>query len=368
MYGPFDGVVVSGGARVREGVIYIPKSDNRETVNANDPAVFAVVDTARLMEEGVVASESPLLKNLRMDLSLAVDRDTWVRSQEANIEIYSDGDLRVRIDRASEAIFLDGIVNTDRGQYEFLSKRFQIRRGSAQFTNTRDIDPNLQITGEIEAGTTQSGPLIIRLVIGGTLRAPRLALESDAQPPIPQTDLLSYLAFGSASGDIPILGGGGQSSLAGGSQGGGLVGTARAYATQQLTGVVLGVAVNELEAQTARSLGADVVNITPAAGVPAELASLRTGGIEQLVYTTQFEIGKYLGPNTFVALQSTPTFYKDDPPIPGFRAEHRFGPNAGFTLQATWQPRFFLPVPTLGSATVDQRNTFGFFLARRWRF
>jgi autotransporter translocation and assembly factor TamB len=365
MFGPFAGVTVTGGARVREGVIYIPASNKQEVINADDPSVFAVIDTTRLTEDDIIPTESPLVRNLRMDLALAVDRDTWVRNKEANVEIYSDGDLRIRMDRAKETIYLDGVVNTDRGQYEFLSKRFQVRSGSVQFTNTAEIDPNLQITAEIDAGQTQSGPLVIRLLIGGTLQAPRLTLESDAQPPIPQTDLLSYLAFGSPSGEIPILGGGGQSSLVGGSAAGGLVGPARAYATQQLTGVVLGVMVDQLEARTARSLGADVVNITPASGVPAELASLRTGGLEQLAQTTQVEIGKYYGPNTFIALQSTPTFYKDDPPIPGFRAEHRFGPQAGFTLQATWQPRYFLPVPTLGTSTIDQRNTFGFFLARR---
>ena len=47
-YGPFDGVFVSGGARVRGGVLYIPESDNKQVISAGDPAVFAVIDTTRL--------------------------------------------------------------------------------------------------------------------------------------------------------------------------------------------------------------------------------------------------------------------------------------------------------------------------------
>ena len=41
-----------------------------------------------------------LLANLRTDVDLRIDRDVFVRSREANIEIYSDGDLGVHVNRA----------------------------------------------------------------------------------------------------------------------------------------------------------------------------------------------------------------------------------------------------------------------------
>ena len=49
----------------------------------------------------------------------------------------------------------------------------------------------------------------IRILIGGTLRNPQISLESDAQPPIPQSDLLSYLAFGRSSSSLLQLEGSG---------------------------------------------------------------------------------------------------------------------------------------------------------------
>jgi translocation and assembly module TamB len=150
VYGPFNNVFVSGGARVRGGVVYIPESDSRQVLSADDPAVFAVVDTARLQNTDVLPSQSPLLANLRVDVSAAVERDTWVRSREANVEIYSDGDLRLRVDRARQALVLDGIVVTDRGEYTFLGKRFQIKRGAVTFVNTQELDPDLQLTAEYE--------------------------------------------------------------------------------------------------------------------------------------------------------------------------------------------------------------------------
>ena len=122
--GPFDAVVVDGTARVREGVLYIPKPDTRESINEGDSIVFAAGDTSMGRQVFVASRPSPLMSNLKMNLMLSVDRDTWVRSKEANVEIYSDGDLRIDVDRKRGSFTLDGVVNSDRGQYTVFSKRF----------------------------------------------------------------------------------------------------------------------------------------------------------------------------------------------------------------------------------------------------
>jgi translocation and assembly module TamB len=356
--GPFDNVFVSGTTRIREGVLYIPRPDDREVISAGDPAVFAVIDTSDVRTRELVPTQSPLLANLRMDLGLQVDRDTWVRSPEANIEIFSDGELRVLVDRRRQALALDGIVNTDRGEYEFLGKRFQVKRGAVQFIGTQEINPLLQITGEYAVQQPARPALAIRILIGGTLQSPRLTLESDAQPPISQSDLLSYLAFGSEAGSLLQFGG---SSLSGGTAGGGLVGTSAALATRQLTGIALGVAVDELEGQAARSLGADVFTITPA-NLPTELASGNFGALTTFLKGTQFAFGKYVSTRTFLGLQVQATT------TPGFRVQHQLSRTPGLSLDATFQPRFFLPEPSLSPQQITKANALGLFLARRWRF
>jgi autotransporter translocation and assembly factor TamB len=355
--GPYSAVDVSGSARIRQGVLYIPKPDTREMLNTNDGAVYAVVDTSNAAVAGVLPTQSQLVNNLKMDLTLAVDRDTWVRNTEANVEIYSDGDLRIEVDRKRGKLTLDGVVNTDRGQYEVLSKRFEIKRGSATFVGTREIDPILQLTGEYAIKQASQQALNIRVLIGGTLLAPKLTLESDAQPPISQSDLLSYLAFGSESGSLLQVGG---SSVSGATAGGGLVGTSAALATKQLAGVALGVFVNDLEGRAARSLGADVLNITPS-NIPTELASSNFGTLTTFLKGTQLEFGKYVNTQTFVGLQLQATT------SPGFRIERRIGHN-GLSLESTLQPRFFLPQPSLEIQNLKKANAFGLFLIRRWRF
>jgi autotransporter translocation and assembly factor TamB len=366
-YGPYDGVFLSGGTRVLGGVIYVPESDKKEVISSGDPTVFAVLDTTRLGNKDVVEQQSPLLANLRTDINVAVDRDTWVRSREANVEIYSDGDLRIRMNRAKEQMVLDGIVNTDRGQYTFLSKRFQVKSGSATFIGGTELDPNLQVVAEYEVPSGRP-PLTIRILIGGTLSAPRISLESDAQPPIPQSDLLSYLAFGSNTGQLLSLGSG--SSVSSSSPNGGLVGTTAALARKQVASMATGVVVDQLESKAGRSLGADVFNITPVPGLPDEFAGGNLGGgLEQFVRGTQVEFGKYFNRQLYVAFQATPVFFEGTPPIPGFVVQYRFANLFGLQLESNWQPRYFLPPPSLTpNQNIEPKNAFGLFLVRNWRF
>jgi len=66
---------------------------------------------------------------MRMDVGIVVDRNTWVRTHDANVEIYTDYPLTLDVQHG--AIALTGVVSTDRGDYSFLSKRFAVSRGSA---------------------------------------------------------------------------------------------------------------------------------------------------------------------------------------------------------------------------------------------
>src|SRR5699024_8006928 len=84
--GPFDALYVSGAATVTEGVVYLPQG-NKNVVSTSDPALLMVADTTSEQEAELVPSASPLLTNLRADVRLAINRDTWVRSKEANAEI-----------------------------------------------------------------------------------------------------------------------------------------------------------------------------------------------------------------------------------------------------------------------------------------
>ena len=366
VYGPLSRIFVSGGARILGGTLYVPAAATTQTLSANDPAVFAVIDTTRLgATRGVIVpAQSAALDSLRTDLYLGIDRDTWVRQgTAANVEIYSDGDLRVRVDNTRQAIVIDGVVDVERGEYEFLSKRFQIRRGSATFVGTQELDPNVQVTAAYEVAQVGRSPLEIRIQIGGTLLMPKVALESDAQPPIPQTDLLSYLAFGNPTGSLPVIGG---SSLTTSAATGSPIGAAAAVVQQRLIGTVVGIGVKQAQAELGRSLGADVLNITPAGELAPEQSN--NSGLRTFLTGTQIEFGKYLNRNLYVGLQTVPEFYAAKPPVPGFRVQYRFPRSPNVSFEAVSAPRYFLLQPTLAPQTIDPNSALGLYLVRQWRF
>jgi len=364
VHGPFDRTYIAGRVAVRNGVIVIPESNNKQVISAHDPTLYQIVDTASLPEaEESLIQQSPLMANLRMDVTVNVDRDTWVRTNDANVEIYTppERSLVIHVDRRRQAIVLDGEVATDRGEYQFMSKRFQIRRGSATFVGGPSLDPTLQITGEYEVRLAASQAINIRVQIGGTLSHPRLSLDSDAQPPLSQSDLLSYLAFGRTSSSLLQFEG---SSLAGGSNT--LAGVGAQLATQQLAAVALGVFVDELEGEAARSLGAAYVNVTPA-DLYTEIA--RSGELSGFFKGTEVEIGKYTDQNTFVSVQARLSTFASNPndrAVPGVRVQRRLGKD--FTIDASLAPRYVPQPPTLERVTPLSTGVFGTFLRKEWKF
>jgi hypothetical protein len=355
MVGPFKGPHVTGSVRVRQGVVYIPPSENKNLVGAGDPALFNVLDTAVMASRELFPSQSPLLANLLMDVSLRIDHDVFVRSREANIEIYSDEDLGVHVNRAKETLVLDGVILSERGEYVFMTRRFTIKRGSATFVNSTELNPILQATAGYEVRQPSREAINIQIAVGGTMRNPNISLTSDAQPPIPQSDLLSYLAFGQSSSSLLQLEGSGLTNGGGGTN---LVGAGAALASRQLAGVALGVAADQIAGSAARSLGADLFTITP--------ADVQTD-VGNFLRATQFEFGKYVKSHTFVAVKSPL-----DPKAlvrPGVQVVHRFGGTQGYRFETGVDTRYLLREPSLArDQNIATTSAFGAFLIREWRF
>ncbi|HYC51027.1 MAG TPA: translocation/assembly module TamB domain-containing protein [Gemmatimonadaceae bacterium] len=345
--GPWGNAYIAGLVNFREGVAYIPEPSNKRLVNPGDPAVFSVLDTAVTSDRELFPTSNPLLENLRIDVDVSVSRNTWLRSRDANIEMFTEEPVRVH--RSADALALTGVVSTDRGEYTFLSKRFEIKRGSATFVGGPELNPTLQAAGEYEVALAGRNAFNIRVLIGGSLRMPKLTLESDAQPPIAQSDLLSYLAFGQSSTSLLQLEG---SGLTGATATGNLIGVGAELATKRMIAVAMGVMVDEVEGDATRSLGADVFNITPA-DLPTELGALGT-----FIQGTRVDIGKYFSPYFFTALQLQQ--------YPGIRAVYRT-PN-GWRLEGAIEPRYLLPSPSLSIQKVPAVTSFGAFLIREWRF
>jgi hypothetical protein len=355
--GPFDGVLVQGAVTSRRGVIYLPESDNKNVVALDTPEAEAALDPTDLKENGA-RERSPLLANMEIHVDVYIT-ETWVRTTDANIEIYTPdeiGPLAVMIDPANDGLALVGTVNSDRGTYNFLGRRFEVTRGAATFVGDGDLNPILQVAAEHEVQLPGREALEIRIVLGGTMREPTITLESSAQPPISQTELLSYLVFGRGAASLLQQQG---SALAGqGATGGELTGNVAGFAAVQLAGAAMTALLDEFESEMARELGLDVLHISPA-DVPAELF---TGGFADMLRGTEVEAGRYVLPRLFAAVSLRPALET----APGVQLEYR-GPR-GLRWNLAWEPRFLPPEPTLREQELDRTRVLGAFLWREWRF
>jgi translocation and assembly module TamB len=348
--GPMDGAYLSGAMTVAQGVVYAPETAGQHLIGAGDPALFNVLDTAVVEDRNLFPAASPLLANLRVDLAVNVNHDTWVRNREANIEVYTEDPISIHAEQ--QALSLTGVVTTDRGEYNILAKRFQIKRGSALFIGTPDLNPTLQITGEYQVQAAARGNLNISVVIGGTLKKPKLALESDAQPPKTQSELLSLLAFGQSTSSLLSFN---SSSIAGGGPTSDLFGVGARLAVTRLASVAVGVAVDQLEVSAGRAFGTDVLDITPG-DVP-----LFSGGsaVKNFFVQTRVEAGKYINGRTFLSAQ-------EQAGRPGLSIDHRTAD--GWHFNASTLPRLLLLEPQLNKQPYRTVQTYGGFIIREWRF
>ncbi len=310
--GALDSWRVGGAVAITRGVVYLPDPAAQQVIDAEGPLAFAVADSATVRELGLAPAPNTLLQNLKLDVTVDVRRGTFGRSPDANIEVF--GQLRVRLDPPGDAFVITGALQTDQGLYTLYGKRFDVTRGTVRFVGGEDLNPSLQIIAVYQVQQAGRAPLDIRVVIGGTLEAPTISLESDAQPTLPQSDLIAFLAFGRSSSSLLQFSGTGLEG--GGSGGSSLAGNVAALATRQLATLAVGAMVDELRSELAAASRADILNITPAQ-LPADVS---LSGLEVLLRGTEIEFGRYLSNRTFLLGRVRPSLT-----VPGASLEHRIG-------------------------------------------
>ena len=347
--GPFNRATAAGTLTIARGVIRPPEGNQRTLVGPGDPGLFNIVDTTSEVAQRLFPKPSPLLKNLSVDLAVRVNPNTWVRNREANIEIYTSEPLFIR--DSSQSLTVRGVIYTDRGDYTLLTKRFQIRRGSATFVDGPDLNPSLQITGEYQVNVATRGAINIQVVVGGTLQNPNVSLESDAQPPRSQSDLLTLIAFGQSTSSLIATSG--SSVVATGAAD--VVGSGTQFVTWRLATIATGVLAEQAEFEAGRSLRADVFRITPA-DTPIEAGS---GGLPGFFTRTRIEAGKYVTPRTFVSVQEQ---------VGNIGAAIERRTQDGWRITGTFQPQVVLLEPTLNSQPYRALRAVGASVIRDWRF
>ena len=153
-----------------------------------------------------------------------------------------------------------------------------MERGVVRFFGDPDLEPALDITAlhtvrEMRANSNRQD-VRIRVAIGGTLDRPTLSLSSADNPPLPESDMLSYLVTGEPA--YALLG--------------------TPYAEQGAT-LALRLAGSYLSSRLAGGRF-DVVQVEPTALAPGDAANLRESGLGILA-STRVGLGGQIARNTY---------------------------------------------------------------------
>jgi len=290
LVGTNDAARIRGAVRIDRGKVYIRALAPRRGLDLTDN--FDVIDTTFIGFNGLLPNAAgALIKNLVLDdVRIGIGDDVWLRSPEANLKL--GGRLRVtrsvgRDERRAQLALSDSLV-VERGTYQLnlgiARPGFEVDRGVVRFFGDADLQPALDITAlhtvrETRANSNRQD-VRIRVSIGGTLDRPTLALSSADNPPLPESDMLSYLVTG-------------EPAYA-------LLGNARA---EQGATLALRYAGSYLSSKLAGGRF-DVVQVEPTALGPTDAASLGANsglGVGGILASTRVGVGGQLARNTYFA-------------------------------------------------------------------
>ena len=201
--------------------------------------------------------------NVAMDLNVNLPGNAWVKGKGANIEI--KGKIGVT-KKYTKPLILTGNITTVRGTYEFFGKLFKIQRGEVSFRGTPEINPFLDVTALYKVSNVN-----VFVNVSGTAEKPKIELSSE--PPMDQTEIFSYLAFGTSSEKLGV--------------------GERVSLEQKATQAVALLAAGQLKGIVGEQFGLDIISITGG-----------QGGFKG----TELEVGKYFTDKLYIAYQRSSPF------------------------------------------------------------
>jgi translocation and assembly module TamB len=275
--GPLFQASLTGDLNANSGLLYFADLVSKRIIDLEDPTIADLVDTTLLRSQNLSIGakfqnrflDSLTIQNLRVQLG----SDVWLRSNEANIQLGGE----VVLSKAGRTYTPSGTLDALRGSYTLkigpVTRDFTVERGSVRYFG--DLNAGLDIRAEHVVRAVRGEEIPVIANITGTLYAPKVTLESTLNPPISETDLVSYLVTGHPANEAVSLG---QTNT---------LETGLSYFSSALS--------SELE----RALIQDL-------GVPLDLIEIRPGvsggrGAQSL---TQLAAGWQLGSKTFLTLNA----------------------------------------------------------------
>lgn len=359
---------VTGRLRVVEGALHLDEMVREARVmSLENPLLVDAVDTSQVGVQRILRqNQNAFLRGLSLQIDMDVPSNFWVRSEDLNAEIA--GAVTLDYDATAGAVALIGSVDAVRGFYTFrvpglpVLRRFQLREGSINFVGLPGINPNLDLTAGYRAHMTNGDPLDVLAVVEGTMRSPQVRLTSDADPPISESDLASYIFFGRPTYALSQTEAQSFNWLGSGVGNNDLLQPVLQNVASASAPFLLGFASSEVEA-LAGDIGIDYVSISN------EQLAEQVARLEAPLMGTRLEIGRYIGDEWFVAFTPqvrAPGSESSSTLAAGGRLEWRFHPT--WNAELFWEDRWVQDGDPGFDRNLEQKPVLGLFLFREWGY
>ena len=339
--GPVMGATLTGRGTVTSGVLHFADLVNKRVVNLDEPWVQDLIDTSLIRTQRLGPEfQSLFFDSLQIQhLQLTMGEDVWLRSNEANIQLSGS----VIVNKVRSNYLLSGTLQAPRGTYRLIigpvTREFVVSQGTVQYFGTPDLDAALDISARhvvhpLPGPGTDNRDITVIAHIQGTLRVPKLTLESEQQDKS-QTELISYLMFGKPTFEL----------------GGGEGGFVRATGASLLAG--------ELE----RTFVSDL-------GVPLDYFEIRPGDPANPFSGARVAAGWAIGSKTFLVVNAG--FCQQVQSQNQSRLTNTLGASFQFRFSPEWRTEAsFEPVRACGlgsllQAPVSRQVGFDVFWERRY--
>jgi hypothetical protein len=340
---------IEGDLVVDRGTLYLEEFQRSVgVVDLTDPLFLGLVEGESFVvpvdRPLLAGARNPFLDSLRVDIGLELPRETWLRSNDMNVEI--GGSLDMVYDRPRRDFVLIGELLAQRGQYVVLGRTFQVAGGSVEFIGIPGLNPLLDIQASSQVRRRTGETLIITATVSGTLVDPAVDLSSTEQS-LAQSDLVSYLISGQPSSEFT-------------SASGSATGANQFVQRGVQAGVNFGVGTlaSQLGALAAQETSLfDYLAVTQVGGLGFGATGLAD---------TQLEVGRYLGRGDFFGALVLRPFYAVQP-LGGARLEWQ--PGGLYRLEAFLEDRVLRQNGyLLTELGLESQLSFGFNVFREWGY
>lgn len=148
-----------------------------------------MTDTLTMETDSIMVS--PLMERLTGSLRVNIPRNTWIRSDEMQMELY--GNLDVVKNGPDFELF--GTLGVHRGFYTLYGKRFVVDEGELTFSGGKEMNPGIGLTAHYIFRDSEKKKRQLNFSIEGSAQEPQLAFTIDGSA-IPESDAVAYLLFG----------------------------------------------------------------------------------------------------------------------------------------------------------------------------